>query len=382
MGLQTEIWLAEIIEGLFANNSFAARSVDHSQFTNNKKVHVPNAGSAPSVVKNRNSFPANIGARTDYDLEYDMNEYTTDPVRIPNAETVELSYDKRQSVMSVSKAALADVVYADMIYAWIPVSPAVIKTMGAGVLAHLPSATGSRKSFDKATVKAVKKAFDKDNIPATGRYMLIDSDMYNQLLDSLTDTEANNVIAGANPEMGTIGMYMGFGFYMRSTVAKSTNNGVLKAWSATPSATDCAAGIAWHDKTVSRAIGQQEMFENEKDATYFADIMSFLVRAGGASMRYDKKGVVMIYQDTQAALAVSSVVKTDETAAAADDGSITITAAGGVAPYLYSINNGSSWSQSNAFTGLTHTTYNVKVIDSAGTVAAYASNPVTIAAGA
>lgn len=382
MGLQTEIWLAEIIEGLFANNSFAARSVDHSQFTNNKKVHVPNAGSAPSVVKNRNSFPASIGTRTDYDLEYEMNEYTTDPIRIPHAETVELSYDKRQSVMSVSKAALADAVFADMIYSWIPTSPTVVKTMGAGVLAHLPSATGSRKSFNKATVKAIKKAFDKDNIPSDGRYILVDSDMYNQLLDSLTDTEANNVIAGANPETGTIGMYMGFGFYMRSTVAKSTSNGVLKAWSASASATDCAAGIAWHDKTVSRAIGQQEMFEDEKNPSYFSDIMSFLVRAGGAPMRYDNKGVIMIYQDTQAALAVTAVVKTDETVAAADDGTITITAAGGVAPYLYSIDNGTSWSQSNAFTGLTHTTYNVKVLDSAGTVAAYSSNPVTIAAGA
>ena len=44
MALQVEIWVKSIIEGLFANNTFAARSVDHSEFVNEKTVHVPNAG--------------------------------------------------------------------------------------------------------------------------------------------------------------------------------------------------------------------------------------------------------------------------------------------------------------------------------------------------
>lgn len=301
MGLQTEIWLAEIIEGLFANNSFAARSVDHSQFTNNKKVHVPNAGSSPAVVKNRSVFPATIGTRGDYDLEYEIDEYTTDPLRIPHADTVELSYDKRTSVMSTSKSALQDRVYADLVYRWIPTTPTTVKTMGSNVPSHIPNATGNRKAFDKATVKAIKKQLDQQDIPSEGRYVLVDSDMYNQLLDSLTDTEANNVIAGANPEEGTIGKYMGFSFYMRSKVAKATTAGVLKSWDATGAATDSAAGIAWHDKTVSRAVGQQELFESEKDPSYYGDILSFLVRAGGSPMRYDKKGVVLIYQDAAVA---------------------------------------------------------------------------------
>ena len=34
MALQVEIWVKSIIEGLFANNTFAARSVDHSEFVN------------------------------------------------------------------------------------------------------------------------------------------------------------------------------------------------------------------------------------------------------------------------------------------------------------------------------------------------------------
>ncbi len=300
MALQKEIWLAEIIAGLFADNSFAARSIDHSQFVNNKKVHVPNAGTPPAVVKNRSTFPASIGTMSDSDLEYQIDEYTTDPLRIPHAETVELSYDKRSSVMATSKSALQDAVYQDLVNRWIPSSPNTQLTLGSTVAAHLTGATGNRKSFDKATVLAVKKTMDAQGIPSTGRYILVDSVMYNQLLESLTDTEANSLIAGADAEKGTIGMYMGFEFYMRSRVAKSTSAGVLKAFTAENAATDCAAGIAWHDKSVSRAIGETELFEEEKSPSYYGDILSFLVRAGGSYMRSDKKGVVMIYQGTPA----------------------------------------------------------------------------------
>ena len=51
MALQVQIWIKSIIENLFADNSFASKSVDHSEFVNEKTVHVPNAGAAPSVVK-------------------------------------------------------------------------------------------------------------------------------------------------------------------------------------------------------------------------------------------------------------------------------------------------------------------------------------------
>ena len=42
-------------------------------------------------------------------------------------------------------------------------------------------------------------------------------------------------------------------------------------------------------------------FENEGDATYYGDIYSFLVRAGGRIMREDKKGVIALVQGTPVA---------------------------------------------------------------------------------
>jgi len=81
-------------------------------------------------------------------------------------------------------------------------------------------------------------------------------------------------------------------------------------------------------------------------------------------------------------LSITTVVKTDETVADANDGNITVTAEGGAAPLNYSKDNGATWQVSNVFTALPDGSYTVKVRDAATTTVAYATNPVVIAAGA
>lgn len=296
MALQKQIWLNSIVEPLFANNTFAVRSIDHSPFVTDKTVHVPNAGSAPSVVKNRSSFPASAAQRTDYDLTYDINEYSTDPVHIRNAEQVELSYNKRESVLKQMKAALADNVHIDLALSWVPSNYAKVGTSGAATPSHLASTTGNRQAMTKADVLAVKNLFDLDDVPQGGRCMLLDAVMYNQLLSSLSESEAAAFNASVDAQRGTVGKLYGFDFYMRSTVFRVVAAGTSMASST--AATNSAAGLAWQEDCVSRALGNHELFENEKDALFYGDVMSALVRAGGKYIRNDKKGVAVIYQVT------------------------------------------------------------------------------------
>lgn len=298
MALQVQIWIKSIIEQLFADNSFAARSVDHSEFVNNKTVHVPNAGAAPGVVKNRATFPATVTTRTDSDLEYSIDEFTVDPIRIPNAEKVELSYNKRESIVRQSKNKLADDVHASLIYAWVPSGVSTLATEGDSVSAHIPTATGNRKAMTKATVEAAQILFDEQDVPETGRYMLLDARMYNQLKNSMTNNELVAFLAGADPIKGVIGEYAGFRFYKRSKVAKATADGAIKEWSAAAAATDSAAGLAWQEDCVSRALGASVMFDDEGNPLFYGDIISFLQRAGGHYIRADKKGIALIYQAT------------------------------------------------------------------------------------
>ncbi|SEA70445.1 P22 coat protein-gene protein 5 [Alistipes timonensis JC136] len=300
MALQVEIWVKSIIEGLFANNTFAARSVDHSEFVNNKTVHVPNAGAAPNVEKNRTVFPASVTKREDVDLTYDMDEFTVDPVRISHAEQVELSYNKRESIVRQSRRKLAQDIYDSIIYDWIPEGVKVVETIGAAVAAHIKGATGDRKLMTKKTVEELQTLFDEQDLPEEGRCILLDARMYNQLMNSMTDAEQNNFLNCADPARGVIGKYLGFDFYKRSKVAKVATDGTVKPWSAADAATDCAAGLAWHEDCVSRALGESVLFDDEGNPLFYGDVISFLQRAGGKSIRADKAGIVLIKQGTAA----------------------------------------------------------------------------------
>lgn len=298
MALNKEIWVGTILEGFIPNNSFAAQSVDHSEYVNGKTVHVPNAGTGAAIQKNRTSLPATIGTRTDQDLSYDLAIFTSDPLRTEKLAEVELSYDKRTSILAQTKENLQKAVMEEIMYNWVPSSPSSVATSGAGAAAHIPTATGSRKALTKADVLAVKTLMDKDDVPADGRYMLLDAVMYNQLLNDLTNAETMNFLAGANPETGVVGQYMGFQFYMRSKVLKTVAAGTLKAWTSSAAATDSAAGLAWQKGCVSRALGSVEVFEDTDNPQYYGDIISMGMRAGGKHIRTDKNGVVLIYQAT------------------------------------------------------------------------------------
>lgn len=296
MALQKEIWLNSIIELLFADNTFAARSINHSAFVTDKTVHVPNAGSAPAVTKNRSVFPASASQREDYDLTYTINEYSTAPIHLQHSEAVELSYNKRESILKQMKAALADSVHADLVAAWVPTGYAKVGTSGAAAPAHMPSSTGNRQSMTKADVLAVKSLFDLDDIPQTGRCMLLDAVMYNQLMASLSDSEANAFNASVNAQRGILGNLYGFDFYMRSTVLRVNAAGTTL--NPTAAATTSAAGIAWQEDCVSRAEGNHQIFDDTDNPLFYGDVMSALVRAGGSYIRNDKKGVAVIYQVT------------------------------------------------------------------------------------
>ncbi len=269
MALQKEIWINDIVAPLFADNTFAARSINHSGFVNNKTVHVPNAGSAPSIVKNRSTFPAQAGGRTDSDLTYDINEYTSDPIHIKNGEEVELSYDKRQSVIAQMRAALVDAVHGDIVDAWIDGVTPITKTLAA---------FGASDVLDLATT------FNAQDIPQTGRCLLLNAQAYSNLLEDLTQQQSQAFLASADAQKGTVGAIYGFDVYLRSSVSPTNSN---------------VFAVAWQQECVSRALGNVELFTDEKNPSYYGDILSALVRAGGAAIRQDGKGVAALSTGTQ-----------------------------------------------------------------------------------
>jgi hypothetical protein len=211
-----------------------------------------------------------------------------------------LSYNKRESVLAGIKASLLDAVQSDLIYRWIPSGGSILATTGDPIASHIPTATGNRSAVCKADIRLLRTQFDKWDAPQDGRCLLLDAEMYGQLLSSLTETEAAAFLSTVSANTGIIGRLYGFDIYLRSKVAKSTAAGAVKLWTAAASATDSAAGIAWSASMVSRSNGDMTIYDNEGSAILFGDVLSGEVRAGGSYMRNDKNGVVLLYQGTPA----------------------------------------------------------------------------------
>lgn len=300
MAIQKEIWQDHIEGNLFKNNEFLLASTDAGQFVlQGKVVHIPQAGALPNVVKNRSSLPGTIVQRADSDVTYSLDEYTSDPILIPYAETFELSYGKRESVLSEHESSLKQTIADNILVSWSPsVAASLIRTSGGAAASHIDTTSGNRKKLTVKDIKAAQLALNKQNVPMEGRYALLSADMFQQLTDELSVTDYRDFSAAYNIKDGVLGRLFGFNIMMRSAVVTYTNDTVpvVNPYGSAVHADDNDTVLCWQTDALERAIGAVKFFERIDDPTYYGNVYSMSVRMGGRKRRADGKGVVAIVQ--------------------------------------------------------------------------------------
>lgn len=298
MALQPEMWQKLIIGNLYKGNEFLTRATNADQYVvGGRAVHIPNAGNPSGVVRNRTTLPATVNRRNDTDVVYLLDEFTSNPVLIPNIDKIQLSYDKMASVISEDMSIIKQVQADWLLYNWSSTGGKQIRTTGAASATTLAGATGNRKKPAKAELLQAKLIMDRDNVPADGRVALVTPDFLAELLQD--KDLAVNFAQYADLANGVVGRLYGFDIMMRSDVGRFDGAGtpVAKMPDAV-SATDdnaCAA-LCWHPFAVERALGACKMFERLNDPTFYGDIYSMLVMLGGRVRRADNKGIVAIVE--------------------------------------------------------------------------------------
>lgn len=294
MSVQREIWQEHIVEALYAANPHLILCTNADQYVlAGKVVHIPQAGASPSVKRNRTVLPAAVTRRQDVDVTYAIDEFTSDPIHIPDADTAELSYDKRNSVLTDTNNALGESVGVAMLYNWAPTASRFIRTSGVPIAAHIGK--GQRLKIAIADLKKAQKQLNKDGIPTTDRYAMMDAELYDQFTDGLTETQHRDFSRAYDEKNGVLGKLFGFTILSRSYVlsykglsANLPENELHDA--------SCGAVLCWHISAVERALGEVKFFDDEGNPQYYGDIYSALVRMGGRKRREDQKGVVAIVQ--------------------------------------------------------------------------------------
>lgn len=310
-GVEVEVWSDFIASNLFKGYDFILRSFDASKYVlQGKVVHIPQAGGTPTVVKNRSSLPATAVKRTDTDVTYAIDEFTTDPVIIEDAASVQLSYDKMSDVLGDHNGVLNETVCDVLLYTWAPSAASRI-TRSTGTLAatntYMPSATGNRRAYTLKDLKNIQTLMNKTKVPKDGRVAVMTEDAWAQIEEDLRVSNSrdfsryNDAAEGTltnKTKSGSIGRLYGFDIYTTPSVVAYDNTAtpVLKAYGALGATTDNDAILCWQERTVERALGEIKFFGQEQAPLYYGDVYSALVRCGGRKRYNNELGVYAIVQ--------------------------------------------------------------------------------------
>lgn len=308
--LQTEVWIQDIQESVFEDSSFMLKSLNDDSYVVNKTVHLPQSGTKPGVQMNRSVLPAVAAERTDEELTYDLAEFTTDPILLRNIDELQISYDKRASIMAQNMETLKEKVsfYCTNIWSTPPagVTNTIIQTTGSAVATALaPGATGTRLAITLTDMNNCAKKLDNDLVPRVGRIMLMPTDMFWQLFAISEIVRASYNGFNSNPSVvasGVVAEVAGFKIMLRPTVNVYDDTPALKAVGAATATTDNLGAIAWHPSYVRRALGAIDVFTDSGDngrgkPEYYGSIMSALLMFGASVARKDGRGVVNLVQD-------------------------------------------------------------------------------------
>lgn len=308
--LDQQLWLSTIEAQLFKNDqvmNLVGR--DHSGYVNNTTVHIPQAGSNPTISKDLNSFPAAIGSRTDADLTYNMNIYYSQPIRLGVDELQYISYDKRASVLDSHIRKMSNVITNQMLYKWAAAAAAAgsqVKTTGSAVPTALaPSATSTRLAIQFADFLSAAAILAGQNLnPSDNIYCIMPAALYYQIM---RDTNISKFLEYGGPSSvavnANVPMLAGMKILVRSStvVYDNTSTGILKTVNdegtpSSPAATDNLACLCVSESYVSKAKGALNVYTRNNDPSYYGDILSVTQVFGASQMRTNGEGVVSIIQ--------------------------------------------------------------------------------------
>ena len=119
-GLAQEIWLAEVKQNFYPDNSFLTAATDMSSMVNNDAINLAEAGADPSVLVDNTVYPIARADASDTPLRLVLKTYDTTSTVVRNAVALELAYDQRALYISKHQKALLKRFSKDALYCYAP----------------------------------------------------------------------------------------------------------------------------------------------------------------------------------------------------------------------------------------------------------------------
>lgn len=263
-GLQKEVWVPGIKENPVPDHSFIIESEDMSEYVENNKLHLAEAGIDPQVHENYfqgKENPLPVADITDVPNEVVLNTYSTEQTRHRDLQEVELQYDRRASLIQRHKNSLAKNLGKRAAFQWAPQENNEFNKIfniqaNDSVIDAL---------IDLEAFYAANDIFEGLNICFTPEHMARikkeDKKLYKEILDEGRMYGFKVHRYSQNP------------LYNKASGEKKPFGSVI-----TPGE-DVRATFTWVKGEVFRCWGDTEMYATLRDAGLQADLISFAQRA-------------------------------------------------------------------------------------------------------
>lgn len=268
MALNKEVWLNQIREGFYPDDSFLQKLTNYDAFVENDKIHIASAGIDPKVLINNTTYPINVVGRDDDDCVIELDKFETENTIVRRPDAIEYSYDKLESVIRQHRSILRKAVTMKATHAIAPQA----NTDDTPLVTTSGDVTGTRKRLTFADILALKERFDDADIPQDRRYLVLHPKHVSDLL--LEDLKIFKDIT--NIKNGEPLKFAGFGCFSCSTMPtySTSENGLVKVEYG-KTATDMFASVAFYSNEVFKADGDIYMYATYDDPKERATIVGF-----------------------------------------------------------------------------------------------------------
>jgi hypothetical protein len=255
-----EVWAAGVTQSFIANQ-VVIPTLDNAftgDVTRGNKVHIINA-TTPTIVDYAGAGRTiTAEALNDTEVLLDIDQEKAFSVNVDDVDRVQASSEFAPWVDSAGRALAED---AETYLLDLMVTEATTANTGSLVVDGADDAL--------TAVRAIRKAMANNKVPASGRYLVVNPDMADLLIQGLDDVS----VAGEPGELrnGIIGRLYGF------TVVESP---LLENTAETPGA------IGYHESMVG-FVSQIQSLESLRNPTKFADIVRGLNVYGGKVIKSD-----------------------------------------------------------------------------------------------
>lgn len=294
MAIQQEFWKKQIEAAIYEANPFMNRARNADEYViGGVAVHIPQSGGGGSIIRNP-TYPLTVVQRTDGEVIYSLDKYSTQAMNVADMEAAELSYEKLASVKADMMGALEEFVGKDMLVKWAAnvTGTEIINTTGAAAASTLPGATGTRKLLTEADIRAAAVMMDNMLVPEKGRVLILQPAMVDHLRNDNNLKYAFQQVVDLKE--GSVGRLYGFDIYKKVTPVLRSAAGAIKLPETASAIDDNVAGVFYHENFVERAKGSINLYENPNRAEYQGTVVSFNVRMGGRAVRSDRKGLGLL----------------------------------------------------------------------------------------